>query len=305
MTTILKPQLNKRSPTAGFFVLTYLVSWTFFAVAGYVLNRVRSSAGAPLSGVLFLVGAVMPSLVALALTARHEGRKGVRDLLAGIGKWRVDARWYLFALTYMVTAKLVAAFLTRLALGEWPPFGQLPWYLMIVAIAFSTPVQAGEEIGWRGYALPRLTYRLGLARSSIALGIIWACWHLPFFFIPGSDNYGQSFPLYLMAVTAISVAMAWVYWRTNGSLLLTMLMHAAINNTAGIVTSAPRPGITNPFYFNASMVAWLVVAVLWIGATYFLVRMRGATLDGRINPTASSGIVIVPNKLNLCITNSL
>ena len=161
---------------------------------------------------------------------------------------------------------------------------------MAVAIAFSTPVQAGEEIGWRGYALPRLTNQLGLARGSIVLGVIWACWHLPFFFIPGSDNFGQSFPLYLAAVTAISVAMAWVYWRTKGSLLLTMLMHAAINNTAGIVTSASPVGATNPFYLNAPLVTWLVVGVLWIGAAYFLVRMRGASLDGLPKQSAFGGL---------------
>ena len=82
-----------------------------------------------------------------------------------------------------------------------------------------------------------------------------------------------------MAVTAISVAMAWVYWRTNGSLLLTMLLHASINNTAGIVPSPASTAVTNPFYLNASLVAWLVVVLLWTGAAYFLIRMRGASLS--------------------------
>jgi hypothetical protein len=248
----------------------------------------------------------MPSVVAIALTFRKEGRTGVRLLLAGLRKWGVGARWYVFALSYMIAVKFTAAFLNRLALGEWPRFGQVPWYLMVVAIVFSTPVQAGEEIGWRGYALPRLANHFGLARASIVLGVIWACWHLPFFFIPGSDNFGQSFPLYLAAVTAVSVAMAWVYWRTNGSLLLTMLMHAAINNTAGIVTPAAPSGATNPFYLNAPLVTWLVVGLLWIGAASFLIRMRGATLNGHAKQQpAHSGITILPNKLELCITDSL
>jgi membrane protease YdiL (CAAX protease family) len=248
----------------------------------------------------------MPSLVALALTARKAGRTGVRALLFGLRKWSVGAQWYLFALGYMIAVKLTAASLNRLALGEWPRFGQVPWYLMAVAIAFSTPVQAGEEIGWRGYALPRLANRLGLARGSIVLGVIWACWHLPFFFIPGSDNFGQSFPLYLAAVTAISVAMAWVYWRTNGSLLLTMLMHAAINNTAGIVTPAVPSVATNPFYLNAPLVTWLVVGLLWIGAAYFLVRMRDANLEDHAKRApVTGGITILPNKFDLCITDSL
>jgi len=292
------------SAALPFFVITYLLSWIFFAAAGYALNRSSLSAGAPIAGILFLLGAIMPSLVALALTARNGGHAEVRALLGGIRKWRIGARWYVFAVSYMIAVKLTAAVLNRLALGQWPRFGQVSWYLIVVAIAFSTPVQAGEEIGWRGYALPRLTNQLGLAGASIVLGVIWACWHLPFFFIPNSDNFGQSFPLYLLAVTAISVAMAWIFWRTKGSLLLTMLMHAAINNTAGIVTSATPAGITNPFYLNAPLVTWLVVTVLWIAAGFFLTQMRGARLDAGGNQP-SRGVAILTNKLDLCIKNSL
>jgi CAAX protease family protein len=174
----------------------------------------------------------------------------------------------------MAAIKLVVALLLRIASGTWPAFGQEPVYIMLIAIVLSTPVQAGEEIGWRGYALPRLSASLGLPGASIALGIIWACWHLPFFFLSGADKSGQSFPVYLLGVAALSVAMAWLYWRTNGSLLLTMLMHAAFNNTKDIVPSAVSSA-TNVLSFRSSRVAWLSVAVLWICAVYFLVRMRG------------------------------
>jgi membrane protease YdiL (CAAX protease family) len=103
---------------------------------------------------------------------------------------------------------------------------------------------------------------------------------LPLFFAPESDTFGQSFPLYLLQVTALSVAAAWLYWRTNGSLLLVMLLHAAVNNTMGIVPSAV-PGARNPFALSTSLVAWLTVTLLWITAAYFLVRMfKTATLPG-------------------------
>jgi membrane protease YdiL (CAAX protease family) len=162
----------------------------------------------------------------------------------------------------------------RLATGAWPRFGQEPLYVMAAALVISTWVQAGEEIGWRGYALPRLSERFGLGPAGVILGILWATWHLPLFFFPGSDLREQSFPLYLLQVTAISVAMAWLYWRTGGSLLLVMLLHAAVNNLKDIVPSA-EAGATNAFALSASLVGWLTVAFLWIGAVYFLVQMRG------------------------------
>jgi membrane protease YdiL (CAAX protease family) len=96
---------------------------------------------------------------------------------------------------------------------------------------------------------------------------------LPLFFAPQADKFGQSFPLYLLQATALSVALAWLYWRTRGSLLLVMLLHAVVNNTKDIVPSAV-PGATNPFALSTSLVAWLTVALLWIAAAYFLFRMR-------------------------------
>ena len=262
-----------------FFLLTYIVSWGLWIAAAAILRAAPTSSGlAAIGGFLYLLGVFAPALVALALTARADGRARTLDLLRRTIKWSVSARWYVFAIGYIAAIKLTAALLLRITTGAWPAFGQEPLYLMAIAIPFSTPAQAGEEIGWRGYALPRLSARLGLSAASIALGVIWACWHLPFFFIAGSDKSGQSFPLYLLSVTGLSVAMAWLYWRTNGSLLLTMLMHAAVNNTKDIVPSAVAT-TTNAFSFSSSRVAWLSVAILWTCAAYFLVRMRGGKLQ--------------------------
>lgn len=261
-----------------FFSLTFIASWALWIATAILLRKTALTSATPslLSGLPFLLGTFAPSLVALVLTAHADGRRGVRSLLTRVVQFPSDARWYLFAVSFFVIVKLGVAALYRLMTGAWPSFGHVPFLLVVAAVCISTPVQAGEEIGWRGYALPRLARRLGLGAASLVLGVIWACWHLPFFFIPGADNAGQSFPVYLLAVTAISVAMAWVYWNTNGSVLITMLMHAAINNTAGIVSSSSSP--INPFSLKAPLVAWLTAGVAWLFAAYFLVRMRQMTM---------------------------
>jgi membrane protease YdiL (CAAX protease family) len=250
----------------AFFTLTYVVTWTCFIAASL-------PALAPVRIPLFYLGVFAPSLVALSLTYRAEGREGTLALLRRLIQWRVGLRWYVFAIGYIATIKLTVAVIHRLALGAWPRFGTESWAIMLAATLASTLFlgQAGEEIGWRGYALPRLLERFGFARAAILLGVIWACWHLPLFFIKGPDTYGQSFPVYLLQVTAMSVAIAWLYVHTNGSLLLTMLMHAAVNNTKDIVPSAVS-GATNPFALSTSPVAWLTVALLWICAGIFIVR---------------------------------
>lgn len=290
------PKPLAHDPLLVFFALTFAVTETCFIAAAAWSQSPPPGTGS-LAGItaLVLLGTFTPAFVALALTARAEGGAGVRALLSRMFRWQVSARWYVFAVGYIAAIKLTVALLHRVATGAWPQFGDEPWYLMIAVTVFSTVVggQSGEELGWRGYALPRLASRFGLGGASVLLGVIWACWHLPLFFLRGADTYGQSFPVYLLQVTALSVAMAWLWWRTNGSLLLTMLMHAAINNTKDIVPSAVRAP-TDPFALSTSRTAWLSLALLWLAAGYFLVRMRGATIPMGTGPGGSTASVHRP-----------
>ena len=275
-----KAERTERGSVTAFFALTLSATWATWFIA-WIVSGGRASTRFPGSGLatlLFYLGVFSPAFVALALTARNEGEPGVRALLRRLIQWRAAPRWYLFAITYMAAIKLVAAVIHRVALGAWPRFGSEPIYLMIGATIASTIVfgQSGEETGWRGYALPRLAERFGLGAASVVVGIIWAAWHLPLFFIVGTDTAGQSFPLYLLQVTALSVAIAWLYAHTNGSLFLTMLMHSSINNLKDIVPSAAQPG-PNAFALSYSPVGWITAGLLWIFAGYFLIRMRGIT----------------------------
>jgi len=98
------------------------------------------------------------------------------------------------------------------------------------------------------------------------------------FFIAAADTYHQAFIPWALQVTAMSVAMAWLYARTRGSLLLVMLLHAAVNNTKDIVPSA-LPGATNTFALAASPILWLTAGLLWVVAACLLTRMRGRRID--------------------------
>ncbi len=263
----------------AFFTLTYAVSWIcFFGAARAMGGSLAPSTTGIGAAALFYIGVFAPALVGLAIAAWTSGRSGAAALVRRIGQWPAQARWFVFAAGYMFTIKLAAAVIHRVGAGAWPPFGQEPLYIMVLGTIVSTPVQAGEELGWRAFALPRLAASLGLGPASILLGVIWACWHLPLFYLPGGDTFQQSFTVYLASVTAMSIAMAWLYWRTNGSLLLTMLLHAAANNTKDIVPSAVSSG-SRPFIVGASPIAIITAVLLWICAVYFLVRMQGARVD--------------------------
>jgi membrane protease YdiL (CAAX protease family) len=267
--------LNERTETRGirtsvlaFFAFTFAITWSCFAAAG---SLVPAGARWP----LLILGAFAPSAVAVLLTAKQEGKAGVKALLSRLGEWRVGAQWYAFALLYMAAIKIGVALIYRIAMGAWPTFGSgysigIVGTALIAAI-FGGPL--GEEIGWRGYALPRLGNWVGKGRATVLLGLVWACWHLPVFFIPGMDQSGQSLPVYILQVTALSVAMGWLYWHTRGSLLLAVLMHTAINQSKDIVPSKVA-GAESPWALSHSPVAWLTVLLLSLSAVYFLTRMK-------------------------------
>jgi membrane protease YdiL (CAAX protease family) len=258
---------KKSSDMFGFFALTYALTWAFWVPA--VLAHAAARAW---PATLWLLGTFSPTFVAITLTAREAGGAGVRDLLARMFRWRAHLGWYLFAISYIAVVKLVVAVLHRLILGAWPQFGTTPLLLTLAGVMISTPFQSGEEIGWRGFALPRLAAKMGYGRAALVLGIIWAAWHLPQFFLAAADTYHQPFLIWSLQVVALSVAFAWLYVRTDGSLLLTMLLHAAVNNTKDIVPSATA-NATNTFSLYASPVMYLTVLVLWAAAIYFLARM--------------------------------
>lgn len=273
-------QTRRIFPVVGFFLLTFALTWTAW-LAPAALGAQSRSRFFGLGGPVFLLGVFAPALVALALTAYGEGRTGVAQLLARIGRWHAGAHLYLFAISYMAVTKLFAALIHRIAMGAWPSFGDTSLPLMLGAILVSTWIQTGEEVGWRGYALPHLATHLGLGGASVLLGVIWALWHLPLFFLQGSGSDGQSFPIYLLHATALSIAMSWLYWKTKGSLLLVMLMHASVNNTTGIVPAAV-PGAVAPLSFEGTVVAWATVGVSSAIAVLLLFRMRGAEIDAML-----------------------
>lgn len=265
--------LATRNPVASaarFVALTFAITWLLWVV---VIRAGRNGTLLALGGPVFLVGVFAPGIVAVILTAIDEGGQGVRALLQRIVLWQVDARFYVFAVLLMPLTKLAVAVLYRILVGTWPTFGETRPLILLAATVLSTIFQAGEEVGWRGYLLPRVSALAGLGPASLIVGVIWAAWHLPLFYAAGADTYHQSFPLFILQVMAYSVALAWLYWRTGGSLLLTMLMHAAFNNMKDIVPSHAAPAAT-PFTLASSLVLRLAVLVLWGVAVVLLARMR-------------------------------
>lgn len=176
----------------------------------------------------------------VAITGLTLGKAGVIALLKRYLQWRVGWKWYLAAFV-LPPALLLLGVTLNATLTKVPPdfstvmaheiFGKsanLP--LFILPFFMIEIISNGEEIGWRGYALPRLQAKYSAFASSLFLGVIWGFWHLPRY-LPIFNP--AAFGWFMVHITAASILLAWLYNGTGGSLLLVMIFHAA-GNTAGM-----------------------------------------------------------------------
>jgi len=211
-----------------FFAAAYGLAWLWFGVP---ILAARGLMPLPAPEAVFLTLATLGVCLAGFGTALAEsGRTGVRALLLHVLRWRVRPVWYLAAI--LVPALFpVGGFLLGLAIGTpVPPAPPLQVWLSLPLLLVALVIPAVlEEVGWRGYALPRLQRRLGPLTASLVLGVVWAGMHLPLWLLPDFGFADQSVPLYVAQVMAISVVLAWLYNATGGSLPLTGIAHAAVN----------------------------------------------------------------------------
>ena len=176
------------------------------------------------------VGGLGPMLAAILMTAYRSGMSGVRRLFGQLKRWRVSPFWYAVALLGIPAIGLAAA-AVHVTLGGTLATGNVSAMLASLPFQFVFVALIGggvdEEMGWRGYALPRLQALYDPVGANLILGVLWTCWHLPLFFV-GSDVFARSpFALYLLETTAISFVLGWLYNSTGGSLLLAVLGHTA------------------------------------------------------------------------------
>src|SRR5499425_2775074 len=221
----------KRRPVPAYFVLAYALSW----VCWVPLALGKTWASFPFI-VFAVVGNGMPSLLGIALTALLSGKTGLKELFGRLGRARVPLIWYAVVLLLIPALRLAAAGIPAL-LG-----------LATITVAFSgLTVLSGlsaallEELGWRGFALPRMQARRPAFTASLLLGALWASWHLPLTIAMGLPLTAAGltgFLFSLLMLTAWAVLFTWVYNNTNGSLFLMVLLHAV----AYITGSAIRPG---------------------------------------------------------------
>ena len=251
----------RRSPALGYFLLTFAVSW-FAAFLVASPNLLRGRPVPKFAGLMMFPAMLLgPCLVGAVLSRLVDGSIGLRDLFSRMFRVRVPARWYA---PLLIPPALVLAVLSCFRAFLSPVYSPNRFF---VGAVFGVVAGFFEEIGWTGFALPKLSQTFSPLVAAIILGLLWGCWHVPVIdYLGAATPHGSHWLHFFLAFTAAMIAMrvliSWLYLHTR-SVALAQLMHAA--STASLVVFSPprvSAGQEALWYGAYAATLWLIVIAL-------------------------------------------
>lgn len=250
----------KQNPFLFFLLFTFAISWgtgfpTVFIPGKFEGLSYLSNFG-PALGALIVIGIV-------------EGPDGIKRLFRSLFQWRVKFIWYLVvllgpALTMMTAVIFYYAFTGNglaQSFNDW--LSVFPQHLLVVVSLFIFMMIGiwGEEIGWRGFALPRLQKIYHPVSASLILGAIWAVWHLPLFFIENSPQAEMGMAYFFLATLGYSILYSWIFNGSKESLFMIWLLHSMNNATVSYTMLYFRP-LTNEPVFSLGVLTFFNILVI-------------------------------------------
>jgi membrane protease YdiL (CAAX protease family) len=261
-------QAIRRHPLFFYFLLAYAISWIL--LIPYVLAEWGVLRGN--FTFMYVLHTFGPSASAIIVTSVIEGKGGLRRLRDRIRQWRVDWIWYAFILLGIPALLVLGIVVQPEALASFQGLTarvlvSYPFYFVAV---FFGGGPLGEEIGWRGFALPRMQPRYGPLGGTLLLGVLWACWHL-LDFLTASKGGGAgaslttflvNFPVFFLMVLSLAIVFTWLFNHTRGSVFIAILAHASVNT----------PELTLvPLFLSMDMIAWHRAGLIAFGALALLI----------------------------------
>jgi membrane protease YdiL (CAAX protease family) len=258
-----------------FLILSMIISWpvVLLIIAQLLpdfkigdIEAVKNAFGN--INMLFSTG---PFISAIIVTLIYRGKSGLKELFRKVITWKVSVRWYFWALILPVIPQWIGLFLWAQLTGKELMLPTVTGYLSSwVQIALiSTVYYITEELGWRGFMLPRILSMHTWIKSSLLVGIIWSIWHYPFWITSTWTITGSLIQVVLMVTASsvfaigLSVILTWIFKNTRGSILLAMLLHGSSQaNLTKMYTTAGDLSLLGSSFIIVEAVSLSITVVL-------------------------------------------
>lgn len=259
----------KRHPVVWFYVLAFALTWLgwlplimgSYGFTGFLFPVLRAS---------LLLAALGPTLAALVVVWAVHGKEHLAPWFRSLWRWRAGATWWAVAVILPALLLLLGkafTFTLKLPLsGEEARSADVGLLIPLLVVALlSNP---WEEVGWRGFALPRLQKQYSALISTLIVGVLWVLWHLPLFFWPENPMSQYSFPVWSISLIATAFTYTWLYNSSGGSVAVVSLYHVLLNTYQAVITGVSLVAI---LMANVVVAGMLIIA---FGAEHLARRER-------------------------------
>lgn len=264
------------TPVVAFYVGALLLSWLAWLPLALAATGVW---GGDPPQELHLLGSLGPMLSAFIVTAAWHGRPGVTALARRMVAWRGALGWIALAALGPLALYAFGVLVTRAVQDVWIDAGTLgqsteyPWMPVGVAVLANLVFYGyGEEVGWRGFLLPRLQAHWTALKAAVVVTLFWACWHIPLFaFADGFRRMGAiGVPGWLFSLLLGSVILTWLFNSSGGSILVVALFHAMLD----VAITSPSEGVLMQNAIGGTLTVLGFVLVNRVGREHLARRPR-------------------------------
>ena len=275
-------KLIRRFPIISYVLMALLLSYGVGIGVYILLHTLQAKLGTHLANVDDSVMRSGPTLAGLLICWLTAGAAGAKDLIARVFRWRAPVALYLTALgvppVLTLTGLLLRGDAVELeSLALWSALGTFLGQLAITSIFGGL----SEEIGWRGFMLPRLAERYGALTASALVALGWLAWHVPAYLLADKGTADPFLP-FAAIMLPFCVVFTWLYYRSHQSLLLPILLHGSINASYYSLEKL-LPQVTTAAGFQPAF-DWAVTGLWWGAAAVVLVVFRRQL--GKLPPRA-------------------
>jgi membrane protease YdiL (CAAX protease family) len=276
--------MEKINPIIQFTIITFLISWLLWVPLliwsqGNPDFFTSTSEIPPLLIVIQTLGAAAPSIAAIFTIRTRYGKETLENVFKKYFEWKQPLVFILVSILLLPLIHIPTLFLVYIFEGaiiwqyEATPIGDIVTSSGWIALAFTIPIvfvtnllssPLLEELGWRGFLLPKLQEKYSALNSSLIVGVIWGVWHIPLWLI-----YGDNLVLTLVMIILTSIIYTWLFNSTNGSMLMVLFFHSSANLALNLINVPSHIGTDDfaslPFYQLSLLLLVVVVLVATVG----------------------------------------